>query len=136
MLEKMKNWLQTFPLWEGSIQVDFVDADPGNTGLYPKGITELSRREDVLGNVKVRCRCSFLLRRRTVSGEENARWLLAFQQWVMEQNRLGLTPKFGDEPKTERMLAADGRLETASQVGSGLYTVQLQAEFTKIYEVK
>ena len=133
MLENMKAWLQTFPQWEGSIQVDYLDAVPGNTGLYPKGITELSRREDVLGNVKVRCRSTFLLRKTAVGTEENARWLLAFQQWVMEQNRLGLTPKFGDEPKTERLLAADGRLESHAQVGSSLYTLQLQAEFTKIF---
>lgn len=133
MLENMKVWLQTFPQWEGNIQVDYLEAVPGNTGLYPKGITEISRREDVLGNVKVRCRSTFLLRKTADGTEENARWLLAFQQWVMEQNRLGLTPKFGDEPKTERLLAADGRLENHAQVGSSLYTVQLQAEFTKIY---
>ena len=133
MLENMKAWLQTFPQWEGSTQVDYLEAVPGSTGLYPKGITELSRREDVLGNVKVRCRSTFLLRKTAVGTEENARWLLAFQQWVMEQNRLGLTPKFGDEPKTERLLAADGRLESHAQVGSSLYTVQLQAEFTKIF---
>ena len=133
MLENMKAWLQTFPQWEGNIQVDYLEAVPGNTGLYPKGITEISRREDVLGNVKVRCRSTFLLRKTAVGTEENARWLLAFQQWVMEQNRLGLTPKFGDEPKTERLLAADGRLENHAQVGSSLYTLQLQAEFTKIY---
>lgn len=133
MLENMKVWLQTFPQWEGNIQVDYLEAVPGNTGLYPKGITELSRREDVLGNVKVRCRSTFLLRKTADGTEENARWLLAFQQWVMEQNRLGLTPKFGDEPKIERLLAADGRLENHAQVGSSLYTVQLQAEFTKIF---
>ena len=133
MLENMKAWLQTFPQWEGNIQVDYLEAVPGNTGLYPKGITEISRREDVLGNVKVRCRSTFLLRKTAVDTEENARWLLAFQQWVMEQNRLGLTPQFGDEPKTERLLAVDGRLESHAQVGSSLYTVQLQAEFTKIY---
>lgn len=136
MLEQMKNWLQTFPKWEGSIQVDFADGEPGSTGLYPRGLTELSRREDVLGNVQVRCRCIFELRRTAVTGEENARWLLDFQNWVMEQSRLGIAPKFGDEPKTEHIRASDGRLERHAQVGSSLYTVRLQAEFTKIYEVK
>ena len=136
MLEKMKTWLQTFPLWEGGIQVDYLEAEPGNTGLYPRGITELSRREDVLGNVKIRCRSTFLLRKRAVGTEENARWLLEFQNWVMEQNRLGLAPQFGDEPKTERLWAGEGRLESHAQAGSSLYTLQLLAEFTKIYEVK
>lgn len=136
MLEKMTSWLKTFPQWEGSIHVDFLEGLPGDNGVYPRGITELSRREDVLGNVKVRCRYDFLLRRSVVSGEENARWLLEFQNWVMEQDRLGLAPRFGDEPKTERIRAEEGRLESHSQVGSALYTVRLQAEFTKIYEVK
>lgn len=136
MLEQMKNWLQTFPMWEDSIQVDFADGAPGNTGLYPRGLTELSHREDVLGNVQVRCRWDFLLRKIAVSGEENARWLLEFQHWVMEQSRLGLAPKFGDEPKTEHIRAGSGRLDNHAQVGTSLYTVQLQAEFTKIYEVK
>ena len=136
MLDKVRAWLQTFPGWEGGIRVDYLEAVPGSTGLYPRGITELSRREDVLGNVKVRCRCTFALRKAAVSGEENARWVLEFQHWVMDQDRLGLAPRFGDEPKTERIRATDGKLERNAQVGSSLYTVQLQAEFTKIYEVK
>ena len=136
MLEKVKAWLQCFPKWEGSILVDYLDGEPGSSGLYPNGITELSRREDVLGNSKVRCRCTFLLRRTVIRGEDNACWLLEFQNWVMEQDRLGLAPKFGDEPKTEHIRASNGKLEKCDQVGSALYTVQLQAEFTKIYEVK
>ena len=135
MLERVCSWLQTFPLWEGTLQVDYADAMPGNTGLYPRGITELSRREDVLGNVKIRYGCTFALRRTACPGEENARWLLEFQNWVAEQDRLGLTPKFGDEPKTERLRAFEGRLDSHKQVGSALYTVQLTAEFTKLYEV-
>lgn len=133
MLEKMVTWLQTFPGWEDSICIDYVDACPGSTGLYPKGLTEVSRREDVLGNLMVRCRYGFLLRRNAVRSEDNARWLLAFQNWVMEQDRLGLAPKFGDEPKTERIRAFDGQLHSHAQVGNTMYTVLLSTEFTKIY---
>ena len=133
MLENMKAWLQTFPQWEGNIQVDYLEAVPGNTGLYPKGITELSRREDVLGNVKVRCRSTFLLRKTAVGTEENARWLMEFQTWVADQNRLGLVPQFGDDPKQERIRAFDGRIYDRAQAGSGRYTVMLTAEFTKYY---
>ena len=133
MLEKMKNWLQTFPKWEDTVQIDTVDARPGNTGLYPKGLTELSRREDVQGNLTVNCRYDFLLRKVAGPSQENARWLLDFQNWVMEQERLGLTPKFGDDPKTEHIRAVAGQLQSHAQVGSAMYTVQLYAEFTKIY---
>ena len=133
MLEKMITWLQTFPQWEDSIQIDFLQARPGSSGLYPKGLTELSRREDVLGNLTLQCRCDFLLRKNAGIREENARWLLEFQQWVMEQDRLGLAPKFGDAPKSERIRVADGQLQSLSQTGSALYTVKLWTEFTKIY---
>lgn len=136
MLEKMKQWLETFPKWEGTLQFDYADDVPGNSGLYPRGITELSRREDVLGNVTTRYSCAFILRRTAARNQENARWLLDFQQWVAEQDRLGLAPKFGDEPKTERLRAFEGKLDSHKQAGSSMYTVLLTAEFTKIYEVK
>ena len=133
MLERVCSWLQTFPLWEGTLQVDYADEIPGSTGLYPRGLTELSRREDVLGNVAVRCRCGFLLRRCACPGEDNARWLMEFQTWVADQNRLGLAPQFGDDPKQERIRAFDGRIYDRAQAGSGRYTVILTAEFTKYY---
>lgn len=133
MLEALTRWLQTFPQWEDSIRIDFVDARPGSTGLYPKGLKEISRREDVLGNLTVRCRYDFLLRKLGGSGEENANWLVQFQNWVMEQDRQGLAPQFGDDPKLERIRAFEGQLHSHAQVGSALYTVQLSAEFTKIF---
>ena len=136
MLDVMRTWLQTYPKWEGVLQFDYADSVPGNTGLYPKGMTEISSREDVLGNRKTRLSCAFTMRRSAAAGEKNARWLLDFQNWVMEQDRLGLTPKFGDEPQNERIRAFEGRLDTHKQVGSAFYTVQLTVEFTKLFEVK
>ena len=136
MLDRMRTWLQTFPRWEGTLQLDYADGVPGNCGLFPRGITELSRREDVLGNTKIRYGCAFVLRKTAAAGEENARWLLEFQNWIAEQDRQGLAPQFGDEPKSERLRAYEGRLEKHAQTGSALYTVQLSAEFTKLYEVK
>ena len=134
MLDTMLAWLQTFPGWEGTLQIDYADSVPGNTGLYPRGITELSRREDVLGNVTVRCSWGFALQRAALPGEENARWLMEFQNWVADQNRLGLAPKFGDDPKSERIRASEGQLQSYAQVGSALYTVKLSAEFTKNFK--
>ena len=136
MLDKMRPWLQTFPKWEGTLSLDYADGVPGNSGLFPRGITELSRREDVLGNIRIRYSCTYVLRRNAVAGEDNTRWLLDFQNWVMEQDRLGYTPKFGDEPASQRIRAFEGKLDTHKQVGSAVYTVQLTVEFTKIFEVK
>lgn len=135
MLEKMQQWLQTFPKWEGSLTFDYAQDVPGSTGLYPQGITELSRREDVLGNCATRYSCTFELRRAALPGRENAQWLLELQSWVADQDRKGLAPKFGDTPQSERIRAYEGRLQTHKQLGSALYTVYLSAEFTKIYEV-
>lgn len=136
MLDVLKDWLQTYPQWEGILQFDYADSVPGNTGLYPRGITELSCREDVLGNRKSRLCAAFILRKAAAAGEKNAKWLLDFQNWVMEQDRMGLAPKFGEEPGSERIRAFEGRLDTHKQVGSSIYTVQLTVEFTKIFEVK
>ena len=133
MLENLKQWLETFPQWDGVLQFDYADSVPGSTGLYPKGITELSAREDVLGNRKTRLCAAFTLRRAAVGGQKNAQWLLDFQNWVMEQDRLGLAPRFGD---AQRIRAFEGKLDTHKQVGSAVYTVQLAVEFTKNFEVK
>ena len=134
MLEKMVKWLKTFPNWEDSIQIDFLDAQPGSAGLYPKGLREIFHREDVLGNLQIRFRLDMVLGKKAVRSEENARWLLEFQNWVMEQDRLGLAPKFGDDPKSERLRVSDGQLQSLSQTGNAQYTVKLWAEFTKIYK--
>ena len=136
MLEELTQWLQTFPKWEGVVQIDYADNVPGNIGLFPRGITELSSREDVLGNRKSRFSCAFVLRRAAGGRGENAQWLLDFQNWIMEQDRLGLAPKFGDEPQTQRIRAFEGRLDAHKQVSCAFYTVQLTVEFTKFFEVK
>ena len=133
MLEKLTQWLQTFPGWEGQLQVDYLEAAPVGAGLYPRGIAEISRREDVLGNMQVRFKGSFLLRRAAVAGMDNAQWLLALQEWATRQERLGLTPKFGDLPRTERLQIFEGKLESHNQTGCAVYTAQLNAEFTKIF---
>lgn len=136
-LEKLRKWLLTYPNWSesGLLYVDYTDAVPG-LGLYPAGLEELGRQEDVLGNVTVKCRYHFALYRVTAAQEdktEDAAWLLEFQQWVQQQSALGLAPQFGDVPGTERLRAQKGKLKEASQAGTATYVVTLTADFTKIY---
>ena len=139
-LEKMRQWVQTFPLWEEGnlLYIDYTAATPGNTGLYPMGMEIVRRKEDVLGNVTCRCRYRFTLYR-VVTGQEdntqNAAWGMAFQNWVMEQSALGLAPVFGDEPQKETLRAEQGKLKNASQTGTGFYGVELTAEFVKKFEM-
>lgn len=136
-LEKLRQWLTTYPKWEeGKLHVDYTDALPGNLGLYPAGLEEVSRREDVLGGIMVRNRYHFALYRvaaRREDNEENAQWLLEFQKWVQSQSAAGLAPRFGDESNQERLRAEKGKLKEASQTGTGTYTVTLTAEFIKYY---
>ena len=116
------------------LYVDFADAVPGNMGLFPKGLEEISRREDVLGNLVVRFRWSFQLHR--IAGkapQADARWLMDFQQWVAQQSLMGHCPIFGDDPKTEQMRACEGRLVGRNPGGSTGYTVLLTVDFTKNY---
>lgn len=136
-LEKLRQWLATYPKWEeGQLHVDYTDALPGNLGLYPAGLEEVSRRENVLGGITVQNRYHFVLYRvavRQESNEEHALWLLEFQKWVQSQSAAGLTPRFGDEPTQERLRAEKGKLKEASQTGTGTYVVTLTAEFVKYY---
>jgi len=133
-LEMLTNWLKTYPGWEGTLAVDVTDYVPGGSGIYPKGLQELSRREDVLGNLEIRYRWSFTLHRVAAKKpQDNARWLMALQQWVALQSLQGKTPVFGDNAKDEILRACEGALVSRKQGGSTEYTVLLTADFTKIY---
>ena len=137
-LERLRQWLQGYPNWEESLQVDFAEVRPGNAGLFPNGLEETGRREDVLGNVQIDCRYRFVLYRHTAGqadGTANAQWLLDFQNWVQQQSAVGLAPHFGDVPSRERMQAQKGTLKEVSQAGTGTYMVTLIADFRKVYEV-
>lgn len=132
MLEKLISWLKTFPLWEDTLTVDYNRGTIGSAGLYPGGVEEIERREDILGNVTVRNRAHFDLTRVTTGQQDsydNAAWLLAFQDWVQTQSRKGLAPVFGSEPAREVIRAKQGKLKTASQTGTGTYTVHLTADY-------
>ena len=132
-LEKLEAWLKTFPLWDGTLSIDVTDAVPGGMGVYPKGLQELSRREDVLGNLTVCYRWSFTLHRNHgAQTRENAHWLMQLQTWAAQQCRQGLAPQFGDVPTQERLRICEGSLVRRAEGGSG-YTALLTADFTKIF---
>lgn len=50
-LEKIKEWLTTFPDFNilDSLQVDYADCVPGTGSLAPGGLVEVERREDIFG---------------------------------------------------------------------------------------
>lgn len=125
-MERIINWLEGFA-GMGAVCIDTLGPQPGSCGLYPVGLEQLDRREDVLGNRTVRWRQSFLLRRVAARNEDAARWLLDFQNWVANQSELGLAP-------FETLRAEKGKLLRSDQTGTATYEVRLTGEFTKYYE--
>ena len=137
-LEKLKTWLATYPGWEEDkpFFVDDAAPKPGCVGLFPQGLEQVSLRRDITGGQKAACRYRFYLYRASAleeNQEENARWLLDFQNWVEAQSAGGLAPHFGDVPQEERLRAEGGSLRKTGKLGSGLYALTLTAEFTRIY---
>lgn len=144
-LEKIRCWLDQYPQIKRlqGLKVDYYSEQPDNSSIAPSGLVEVSRKEDILGNVVVNNQYNFALYfvlpkapGDDAGATENADWLLEFQEWVQEQSICHLTPKFGDDPQSERIKAQNGANEYADKDGTGIYTVHLSVEFTKKYEVK
>lgn len=137
ILENMRAWLQTAPGFERvkTLYLDYADL-PGTAGLWPTGVQEVSRQYNVLGAAKARCRCTFVLRLLLPfapgaddTAAENARFVLALQQWMAAQSAQGLAPKFGAEPG-ERLWGSGGKMEAAEDEGYAKYTITITAEYT------
>lgn len=138
-LEKVRQWVLGYPGAEllERIWVDYHPARPGNGQLAAEGVSEVSRVEDILGNVTVVVRYEFgvwfvLPRGDDREAAQNAQWVLGFQEWVREQDLLGLAPKFGQD---QVVRAQEGRLERADVEGTAVYSVRLSFECRKEYEV-
>lgn len=134
-MEALCQWLKTFLEWEdAALHIDALPAQPENAGVYPVGVEVLERTEDLLGNVRLHCRQRFELLRSVIPGEDNARWMTGFQQWVLQQSALGLAPRFGDDPAAEHIRAEKGRLKEITAAGTAVYTVTVTADYIKIME--
>ncbi len=142
-LERIKEWIGTFPGFDilSAFQVDYTSQAPNNGGLFPAGLVEVDRREDILGNVEVINQYNFgiyYVLTKSVGDDEgsqaNADWLMEFQEWVQEQSTLKMAPTFGDEPGREQITAQNGILYEADD-GTATYMVQLSVTFIKRYEV-
>lgn len=144
VLEKIRSWLLTCPGIDRfrSLEVDYYSQVPDNGSIAPAGLVEISRTEDILGNVTVENQYNFGLYFVAEKAPEddsgasaNAEWLMALQNWVQEQSLRRLAPAFGDEPDTERLQAQNGSLYASDEEGTAVYMVQLSANFKKHYEV-
>lgn len=144
-LEKIRRWLLTYP-GIGRLQglrVDYYSAQPDNGSIDPSGLVEVSRSEDIIGNVTVKNQYNFVLYfvlakspEDDEGATENADWLLDLQNWIQEQSILRQAPTFGDPSYSETITAQNGKVDAADEEGTGIYSVQLSINFTKIYEVR
>ncbi|MBQ7344572.1 MAG: hypothetical protein IJW45_00730 [Oscillospiraceae bacterium] len=143
-LEKLRQWLQTYPRIAAmrSLKVDYFEPDPDNGSLAPTGLVEISRTEDILGNVTVENQYNFALYfvlakapGDDVGATANAKLLLDLQNWVQEQSIRHLVPVFGDDPRRETVKAQNGAIWEADGDGIARYMVQLSINFIKHYEV-
>jgi len=141
-LEKLKTWLTTYEGHDilSEFYVDYTDKVPSNGGVFPNGLVEISRRKDILGNTIVENQYNFGLYYvfKKSPGDDsgaiiNADWVMDFQEWVQEQSIIGAAPAFGDEPRTEKIIAQNGMLYEADEEGTAMYMVQLSVQFKKFY---
>lgn len=142
-LRKIREWLNAYPGIDKTqdLNVDYYSTQLDNSSIAPSGLVEVSRSEDILGNVTVENQYNFKLffvfpkaPGDDASSTENADWLLDFQEWVQEQSVKRLVPTFGDDPKRETIKAQNGTNEYADIEGTGIYTVLLSINFIKTYK--
>ena len=128
IMDKLQTWLSRYPGWEEC---------PAHVCMLPKGMEEISRRTDVLGNTQAGCRYYVTLfwELPTLgSTQEDTHRLLTFIQWVQHESATGHAPCLGDVPARERLRTEKGGLTPGAQ--NVTYTVTLVADFMKVYEVK
>ena len=137
-LEKLKNWLQSWPGWqEEKIRVDALPVKLGSVGLFPLGLQIRKRESDLFGNTQCLCRltCKLLLCSDS-RVEEMAGRLLELQGWILQQSAQDLAPVLGCLPHRERIYAGYGRQEKQLQPGLWLYQLELKADFVQYWEVQ
>lgn len=144
-LETIRDWIKTFPQFDAltTFNVDYTSAEPANGGLMPSGLAEVSKKTDIFGNTTVSNQYNFTLYfvffkapGDDSGAEENAQWLMDFQDWVQTQSATGAAPRFGDDARQENIKAQNGMLLEADNEGTAVYSVNLSVQFIKKYEVK
>lgn len=143
-LEKIRDWIGAYPGHDilRDFQVDWTDQVPANGGIFPSGLVEVDRRQDIFGNITITNQYNFGLyyvftkaAGDDVGATDNADWIMDFQLWVQEQSATRKAPVFGDIPHREKIIAQNGVLYSAEDEGLATYMVQLSVQFIKQYEV-
>lgn len=144
-LEKLKHWLETYPGAQhlGQMQVDYTDRLPGCFGVFPAGLVEIGRKENLLGDITLQNQYNFALYlvMEKSPGDDlgasiNADWVMDFQRWVQAQSAMHKAPTFGNvDTDKETLSAQNGALYDTDNEGLAMYMVSLQAQFKTCYPV-
>ena len=145
-LDRLKAWLLTFPgaAQLGQLQVDYTSSLPGCFGVFPAGLVEVGRTEDLIGNVTVENQYNFALYLvfEKAPGDDagatvNADWVMEFQRWVQRESIAHSAPTFGDvDLRRETISAQNGALYSADAEGLGMYLIRLSATFRNYYSAE
>lgn len=142
-LEKVRQFVGSYPNADilRCFQVDYTDQIPFNGGIFPSGLVEVQRRQDIFGNVTVTNQYNFGIYYvfEKAPGDDtgataNADWVMDFQEWVQAQSVMGAAPLFGDVPRKEKITAQNGVLYAAEDEGTAMYMVQLSVQFVKEFK--
>ena len=142
-LQRLREWLSTYPDADALTdwQVDYTSDLPGSFGVFPAGLIENSRTENIWGDVTVQSQYNFALRLilpkapgDDIGASFNADWIMDFQSWVQKQSAQHKAPTFGNiETEKETMSAQNGALFSADSEGLAMYAVFLNASFKTFY---
>ena len=131
-LQKVLDWLATFPLWQEneSLHLEEMGYLPGDVTVRQEGMVTRNRWADITGRVSRRARIVLGLRK--VCGmpdERDAAWLLEFQQWVAKESELHRAPRIGFDSV---WFAEAGKMDGSVGAGTGVAGVRLINEFTVV----
>lgn len=140
-IERVRSWINTFEGIPEQFKIDYTSEVPNNAGLFPSGLVEISRRENVWGETTVTNQYNFGLycvfpkpEGEDDIAKQNADWVMDFQKWVQEQSVRKLAPTFGNfEPETETFKAQNGTLYEIKDAGVSMYMVLLSAQYKNFY---
>lgn len=142
-LQRMKDFIASYPGFDilGTFNVDYTDQVPSTGAIFPSGLTEIARREDILGNVTLTNQYNFGLycvfaKDGDMGAQVNADWVMDFQNWAQEQSARGLAPKFGNTGDKETLKAQNGIMYDQADEGTATYMVQLSVQFKRKFEAE
>lgn len=140
-LEKVREWLKGFSGIPQEFSIDYTSEVPGNAGLFPNGVIEINRKENIVGDITVTNQYNFAIytvfpkmQQEDMQATNNAEWVMELQKWVQEQSIRKLAPTFGNaDIEHETIKAQNGMFYGSKDDGAGLYMVTITAQFKKEY---